>query len=178
MAEQICHSQLNHSPAKQLFSFARETRFTTVKPNCDVLSYIPQSQPRRKGHKSTFGDSQYTVFYSKEHHTRPSPAQYKIKSQFDRPRSNHGSTFGVSRAAFRKVVSNQGCNYEVHDPALPGPGYYQCDERITKDRYTIKKQRKPKRKQCLTCSVCCECESWSRHLHHARPPGCQSQSVP
>ena len=34
------------------------------------------------------------------------------------------TTFGVSREAFNKVVSSKGCNYECHDPKLPGPGYY------------------------------------------------------
>jgi len=34
------------------------------------------------------------------------------------------SSFGAGRSDFDKVVSHKGCNYEVHDPSLPGPGYY------------------------------------------------------
>lgn len=135
----ICNSQVNTSSSKQLFTFPKDERFKQSSPYCSNASYDLPSEFRNRNSNvqvpTTFGVMRPELFYCKEKLARPSPDRYSLTSEFDtkglkrlsKSQQSHYSTctFGTGRESYNKVVSHLGYNYEVHDPAKPGPGWYQ-----------------------------------------------------
>jgi hypothetical protein len=155
---EINGSNINNSPSKHLFSFSKAERFQCVSPYHTRISYEPSQEFGKtlfsKNVPTTFGVQRPELFYSKEKLAKPASCRYTLNTQFENRRSYsacrnkslserktvqaYNTTFGVGRAAFDKVKSNAGCNYEVTDKRLPGPGYYTPSKKEQKDRYTMR----------------------------------------
>lgn len=80
--ESINKSNLNNSPAKQLYSFPKDERFKTPDPYHTRIAYEP-SQNFGKYHvqtnvPTTFGVQRPELFHSKEKLAKPAPTQYTL----------------------------------------------------------------------------------------------------
>lgn len=90
--DQINRSNLNNSPAKQLYSFTKTERFKMPEPNCKRISYEASQKFGRSyfpvHSDTTFGVQRPILFHSKEINAKPSPVMYTLPTQFEDKRSN------------------------------------------------------------------------------------------
>lgn len=117
--QQITDSQLNHSPAKHMYSFSRAERFPPLKRigySDNFYTLPPLKHPRG----ASFG---YGKKYDFTKSTRGNqPAFYNGKRDYDPDNLKGPSyTFGMSRDKFEKVYYKTN---KTIDKSVPGAGKY------------------------------------------------------
>lgn len=129
--QQITDFQINHSSAKQMYSFSKAERFPPVKRSgCDRFFLLP---PIKHSRCAGFGfGNKYDFTKVKKGNN---PEFYSVKRDFDKDNLKGPCySFGAARETYEKVY------YETNktvDKNIPGPGKYLPKPIKTAPSYTI-----------------------------------------
>ncbi|CAD8109883.1 unnamed protein product [Paramecium primaurelia] len=135
--QQICGSPLNHSTAKNLWTFSKSDRFGNLANpvNCGKAFYdLPTQIDKRsagigKGTKTDFTKVAFTT---------PSPQQYNITSDVEiNQKKAKGNKFGMSREKMASTGILGNLNSKT-----PAPGTYDLGSTLSDIRYTMRQRPK------------------------------------